>query len=132
MLTLPPVTGTPNARQTSLMPFRASTKERIISGRSGFGKFRQFVIANGFAPLHTTFRADSATANFAPSFGFKKQLNYKIIVNWEIAEHKSQGSMQTYMNRGDFENFWYFDINGNSGREKVKKFFEKLNGYVYK
>ena len=66
------------------------------------------------------------------SFGFKNQLTYKIIVNWEIAEHKSQGSMQTFMNRGDFENFWYFDMNGNSGRESVKKLFEKLNPSVFK
>ena len=66
------------------------------------------------------------------SFGFKNQLNYKIIVNWEIAEHKSQGSMQTFMNRGDFENFWYFDMNGIEGRKKVKFLFEKLNGFVYK
>ena len=66
------------------------------------------------------------------SFGFKNQLTYKIIVNWEIAEHKSQGSMQTFMNRGDYENFWYFDMNGNTGRENVKKLFEKLNHSVIK
>ena len=61
------------------------------------------------------------------SFGFKKQLNYKIIVNWEIAEHKSQGSMQTFMGKGDFENFWYFDMNGVEGREKTKKLFDRLD-----
>ena len=66
------------------------------------------------------------------SFGFKNQLNYKIIVNWEIAEHKSQGSMQNSMNRGDYENFWYFDMNGNDGRQKVKMLFDRLNSYRYK
>lgn len=66
------------------------------------------------------------------SFGFKNALNYKIIVNWEIAEHKSQGSMQTYMGRGDFENFWYFDMNPNGGKEKAEKLFQDLKERKYK
>lgn len=61
------------------------------------------------------------------AFGFKNKLNYKIIVNWEIAEHKSQGTMQTYMNEGDLENFWYFDINDASLFQKTEEFFENLN-----
>ena len=60
-------------------------------------------------------------------FGFKNKLNYKIIVNWEIAEHKSQGTMQTYINEGDYENFWYFDENDPAKFEKTKSFFENLN-----
>ena len=32
-------------------------------------------------------------------FGYKNALSYKIIVNWEIAEHKSQGTMQLAMAR---------------------------------
>jgi LmbE family N-acetylglucosaminyl deacetylase len=61
------------------------------------------------------------------TFGFKDKLNYKIIVNWEIAEHKSQGTMQTYMNDGDTENFWFFDINDVSLFQKTEEFFEALN-----
>ncbi|MBK6879152.1 MAG: hypothetical protein IPG99_22625 [Ignavibacteria bacterium] len=33
-------------------------------------------------------------------FGFRDALDYKIIVNWLIAEHKSQGTMQLLMNQG--------------------------------
>lgn len=61
------------------------------------------------------------------SFGFKNALNYKIIVNWEIAEHKSQGAMQTYMGKGDYENFWYFDINDKSMVEKTSLLFKRLS-----
>jgi LmbE family N-acetylglucosaminyl deacetylase len=64
-------------------------------------------------------------------FGFKKSLDYKVIVNWEIAEHKSQGTMQLAMNMGDIENFWFFDINDNSGIEKCKKLFEELKKVPY-
>ncbi|MDQ3193675.1 MAG: PIG-L family deacetylase, partial [Bacteroidota bacterium] len=59
-------------------------------------------------------------------FGYKDVLDYKIIVNWLIAEHKSQGTMQLLMNRGDYEQFWNFDINPLSGRQKTEELFEKL------
>lgn len=70
----------------------------------------------------------SYTFDKTQKFGFKNALNYKIVVNWEIAEHKSQGSMQTYMGRGDYENFWYFDMNGESGKKKTEMLFEELKG----
>jgi hypothetical protein len=47
-------------------------------------------------------------------------------VNWVIAEHKSQGTMQLLMNRGDIECFWYFDANGPAGQERVADLFEQL------
>lgn len=65
-------------------------------------------------------------------FGYKNVLDYKIIVNWLIAEHKSQGTMQLLMNRGDYENFWYFDINPESGKQKVQEFFDRLKINYYK
>ncbi|HEY6161501.1 MAG TPA: PIG-L family deacetylase, partial [Bacteroidia bacterium] len=65
-------------------------------------------------------------------FGYKKALNYKIVVNWEIAEHKSQGTMQMGMSMGDIENFWYFDLNGEKGIEKCKTLFEALKEVPYK
>ncbi|MFN8360688.1 MAG: PIG-L family deacetylase [Candidatus Kapaibacterium sp.] len=65
-------------------------------------------------------------------FGFKDNLNYKVVVNWLIAEHKSQGVMQLGMNRGDTENFWYFDVNPPSAIPKVEKFFESLKVLNYK
>ncbi len=64
-------------------------------------------------------------------FGFKNALSYKIIVNWEIAEHKSQGTMQLAMNQGDLEQFWYFSLNGEIGKEKCQQFFERLKIIPY-
>ena len=71
------------------------------------------------------------TMDRTTKFGFKKSLDYKVIVNWEIAEHKSQGTMQLAMNRGDYENFWYFKINGNKGIEKTRVLFEELKKVPY-
>jgi len=68
------------------------------------------------------------TIGFAPL----NQLNYKIIVNWVIAEHKSQGTLQNMANDGDYENFWYFDLNGTDKFEQTKRFFELLSNMVPK
>ena len=64
-------------------------------------------------------------------FGFKNRLNYKIIANWEIAEHKSQGTMQLAMNSGDYEQFWYFALNGNANIQKTQKLFDDLKATPY-
>jgi LmbE family N-acetylglucosaminyl deacetylase len=66
------------------------------------------------------------TTGFAPS----NKLNYKIIVNWVIAEHKSQGALQNTVNDGDYENFWYFDLNGIDKFEQTTLFFEQLGSIV--
>ena len=65
-------------------------------------------------------------------FGYKDNLNYKVIVNWLIAEHKSQGTMQLAMNRGDSENFWFFDINSPTSIPKIEQFFESLKKNNFK
>ncbi len=63
-------------------------------------------------------------------FGYKDALSYKIIVNWETAEHKSQGTIQAEK-VSDYENFSYFKINEDSGIEKTKKLFDELKKIPY-
>ncbi len=65
-------------------------------------------------------------------FGFRDALDYKIIVNWEIAEHKSQGTMQTLMNLGDVENFWSFDLNDPAAMAPAQKLFDQLKIVTFK
>ncbi|HEV7516824.1 MAG TPA: PIG-L family deacetylase [Thermoanaerobaculia bacterium] len=59
-------------------------------------------------------------------FGWKDQLDYNIVVNWQIAEHKSQGVMQLGMNRLDVEQYWYFDLNGEAGLKAARTLFDRL------
>jgi LmbE family N-acetylglucosaminyl deacetylase len=63
-------------------------------------------------------------------FGLEGRLNYKVIVNWVIAEHKSQGAVQCMMNQCDYENFWFFDVNGAGGLKKARVLFERLTESV--
>jgi LmbE family N-acetylglucosaminyl deacetylase len=65
------------------------------------------------------------------SFSYKNRINYKVIANWEIAEHKSQGYTQMTMNDGDLEEFWYFTLNGKHGIEKCSSFFNLLRQTPY-
>lgn len=62
-------------------------------------------------------------------FGFNDQLDYNMVANWVIAEHKSQGTMQQAMTRpeGSVEQYWYVELNGTEGIEKARKFFEVIN-----
>ncbi len=60
------------------------------------------------------------------TFGFQDKLSYQIIVTWEIAEHKSQGTMQLAVGRHRFENFMLFDGSGPGAVERARALFSAL------
>lgn len=107
----------------------------LAGSTSTAGDTSKFVF-RGFNDFKITNVSDSIPFAFdrTQKFGYRNMLDYKIIVNWLIAEHKSQGTMQLGMNRGDFENYWYFDINPESGKQKTKELFDmlKINYYPEK
>jgi N-acetylglucosamine malate deacetylase 2 len=76
---------------------------------------------------------DSCTYRFDrnQSFGYKNTLNYKMIANWEIAEHKSQGSMQLAIGHGDYECYWLFSINAADAKQKCETLFNTLAKNTY-
>jgi LmbE family N-acetylglucosaminyl deacetylase len=108
----------------------------IILGVSGSAKTDTALAKFSQLKSYTESKMDGDTAQFrfdmSAGFGYKNALNYKIIVNWEIAEHKSQGTMQLYMNHGDYENFWFFAMNDAAGKTKCKELFEQLKKIPYK
>lgn len=59
-------------------------------------------------------------------FGLDNRLDYNIIANWVIAEHKSQGTMQLLMNLATHERYLYFDLNPEAGLAKTQAFFDRL------
>ena len=85
-----------------------------------------FIGLDGFPMTKCSDGEPAYTFNCDQGFGFHHVLNYKIIVDWDIAEHKSQGTEQLGANRGDFEQFYYFDINPLDGRAKAKSLFDQL------
>jgi LmbE family N-acetylglucosaminyl deacetylase len=54
------------------------------------------------------------------------RLDYRIVVNWLIAEHKTQGTMQLLVNMGDIERFWFFQANNPTHLARTEEFFARL------
>ncbi|MEM7308240.1 MAG: PIG-L family deacetylase [Planctomycetota bacterium] len=61
-------------------------------------------------------------------FGHRDRLDYRIVVNWVIAEHKSQGTMQLAVNGRPLERFFLYAANAKGARERAEAFFEALRG----
>ncbi len=101
--------------------FAVSTSEKGDTNKLTFMGLKEYPIT----AVNTTTPAFSFDRT--QPFGFKNVLNYKILVNWLIAEHKSQGTMQLLMNRGDYENFYSFNINSSAKVEEAKKVFQALS-----
>ena len=60
------------------------------------------------------------------TFGFNDRLNFEIIGNWVIAEHKSQGVMQLRMNQLKEECYWSFVLNAEGAITEVEDLFQRL------
>jgi N-acetylglucosamine malate deacetylase 2 len=53
-------------------------------------------------------------------------LNYSIVVNWVIAEHKSQGFFQLENGRRTHEHFWLFAAGGKAGAARAREFVRTM------
>ena len=62
------------------------------------------------------------------TFGYNNRLDYNIITNWVIAEHKSQGTMQQVMNLTEAEEYWLYKMNPEGSEEKTRTFFDAVIG----
>jgi LmbE family N-acetylglucosaminyl deacetylase len=59
-------------------------------------------------------------------FGYRNALNYQIVVNWFIAEHKSQGLFQTDSGKHQLEQFWLFEASGRDAERRASEFAARL------
>ncbi len=77
----------------------------------------------------TQIRAGSPTFEFDRSqkFGYDNRLDYNIIANWVIAEHKSQGTMQLLAGRNVTEIYLYPALNPEAGLERARTLFDQLH-----
>ncbi len=100
-----------------------------IKGRPSSNKFTEL---QGYPVTAVKSGASSFHFDKTQKFGYRDVLDYKIVVNWMIAEHKSQGTMQLLMNFGDFENYWFFDVNDPAAIPRTQALFERLKVLHYK
>jgi LmbE family N-acetylglucosaminyl deacetylase len=59
-------------------------------------------------------------------FGFRKALDYQIIVNWVIAAHKSQGKLQAGMNYFGWEEFAVLESGSAKAASRARELFRAL------
>ncbi|MGA2597091.1 MAG: PIG-L family deacetylase [Bryobacteraceae bacterium] len=73
-------------------------------------------------------RSTDAPGEFdgAAPIRFTRTQNDQIVVNWVIAEHKSQGLFQTDYNKHDEERFWILKPRGGVAAGKTQKLFHAL------
>lgn len=112
----------------------ATTKKPVVLGVS-VSKRGEILPFSGLSNYPITKVSDGkpfVSFDRTKKFGFRERLDYRIIVNWLIAEHKSQGTMQLFVNQGDIENFWFFDINDAAARPRLQKLFERLNTVTFR
>jgi LmbE family N-acetylglucosaminyl deacetylase len=63
-------------------------------------------------------------------FGFHDALTYQIVVDWMIAEHKSQGLLQTMCEKDPTEYIWVDLASGPDARRAANSLFAHLDGAV--
>jgi len=93
----------------------------LCSGSSDAGSFRAL---EGFPITWVT--GESFSFDRTRPLGHQGRLDYKIVVNWAIAEHKSQGTMQRLMNQGEREEYRLYALSPPDAAERARAFFEAL------
>jgi LmbE family N-acetylglucosaminyl deacetylase len=113
----------------------AAARPIVLGGSSSAKSDTSHPVFTGLKEFpETSIRSGAPSFRFdrTQKFGFNNALDYRIIVNWLIAEHKSQGTMQTLMNSGDIEEYWFFDINDPKAIPATNDLFEKLKIVTFK
>jgi len=64
-------------------------------------------------------------------FGHQDRLDYRVVINWAIAAHKTQGTMQLFAGRGEREEYFLFGEQHLEGARKTAELFERLRGAQY-
>ena len=70
---------------------------------------------NGFPVTRTTSTQPVWVFDRRTPLSCHPSLDYSIVVNWVIAEHKSQGFFQMELGRRTHEHFWLFEASGEAG-----------------
>ena len=60
-------------------------------------------------------------------FGYNESLSYQIVVDWVIAEHKSQGLFQMKCLQDRYENFWVFNTGASGEGGKAATLFASVS-----
>jgi len=77
-------------------------------------------------PETRIFKDGPFTFDRSTPFGQDGRLNYNIIANWMIAEHKTQGTMQLFMRTEGVERYWVYQMNGRDAIGKTREMMKNV------
>ena len=135
VVTLLPASDTHGHHQTvALLTLEAvaqielGKRPAVLGVRTATGQNCQHDFAElpGYPLTRTTSSAPLWTFDRRAPLGGHKALDYSIVVNWIIAEHKSQGMFQMEYGRRTTEDFWLFEVSGASGVAKWRSFMDAI------
>jgi N-acetylglucosamine malate deacetylase 2 len=107
----------PGVRPVVLGAFAGRKQDTTLAGYRGLPGYPITTVLPGAAPF-----AFDLTQALSPD----GRLDYRIVVNWLIAEHKSQGTMQLLMNTGEVERYWFFAVNDPARLPAAARLFDRL------
>jgi len=104
----------------------AGERPIVLGAQAGEGDPAPYKSLSGYPltatdSLHPLFQFDRNAR-----FGYQQSLSYQIVVDWVIAEHKSQGLFQTRCLQDRFENFWLFTVNRTSATGRTESLFAAI------
>jgi N-acetylglucosamine malate deacetylase 2 len=101
----------------------AGQRPIVLGAQAGEGDPGPYKPLSGYPLTATDSRNPQFQFDRDTRFGYQKSLSYQIVVDWVIAEHKSQGLFQTRCQQDRFENFWLFTLNRNSAAVEAGSLF---------
>ncbi len=102
------------------------TRPVVIGALAGPDENPAYTQLKGFPITATTTRRPMFHFDRDTHFGFNDALSYQIIVDWVIAEHKSQGLFQTKPGQDRFENFWLFAMDDPAATHRARELFQQI------
>jgi N-acetylglucosamine malate deacetylase 2 len=104
----------------------ASRRPIVLGAQAGGGDPAPYTSLLGYSLTATDSPSPQFQFDRNTRFGYGESLSYQIVVDWVIAEHKSQGLFQTRCQQDRFENFWLFTVNRTSATGEAESLFAAI------
>jgi N-acetylglucosamine malate deacetylase 2 len=104
----------------------ASRRPIVLGAQAGGGDPAPYTSLLGYSLTATDSPSPQFQFDRNTRFGYEESLSYQIVVDWVIAEHKSQGLFQTRSQQDRFENFWLFSVNQASATGRTESLFAAI------
>ena len=87
-------------------------------------------------PITRAPAAPAYSLNRSRSFGFRGSLDYRMVVAWAMAAHKSQGGEAMELTSGGplaaLEHYWLYDANPAGAAEKAAALFRRVESAQFR